>query len=75
MKKFAIGFLYCFGIGCTPSSEIAANNSQVLNYSKDYRTGLCFASMYLGSTSGTLSNVPCTPEVEKLIPPGVRKEK
>lgn len=38
-----------------------------IKYTKDYRTGLCFATLNLGSNNGTMTNVPCSPEVEKQI--------
>jgi hypothetical protein len=38
-----------------------------ISYFKDERTGLCFAGEYLGYNSAVLANVPCSPEVLKLI--------
>ncbi len=40
--------------------------SAELHYYKDSNTNLCFAGMYVGYNAGTLTNVPCTPEVEKV---------
>jgi hypothetical protein len=36
-------------------------------YGKDKRTNLCYAYYNLESNSSLFTNVPCTPEVEKLI--------
>ena len=38
-----------------------------MHYFKDTRTNLCFAGSYLGYASALMTNVPCSPEVEKLI--------
>ena len=71
----SILILLCI-LGCTPpsSENIPSTLSQEvnsINYVKDNRTGLCFAVSYVGEypigSSHILSNVPCTPEVEKLI--------
>jgi hypothetical protein len=35
-----------------------------LRYFKDTRMNLCYAGTYIGHTYGTMTNVPCTPEVE-----------
>lgn len=40
---------------------------QRIVYLKDMQTGLCFASTSLTGNDKNLTNVPCTPEVEKLI--------
>jgi hypothetical protein len=51
-------------ISCIPS------NNEVLNeikYFRDNRTGLCFAAQALGFNQAVMSNVPCTPGVERLI--------
>jgi hypothetical protein len=49
----------------------AQDRVQSLSYVKDNRTGLCFTYMSVtnsnGFSSDVFSNVPCTPEVEKLI--------
>lgn len=37
------------------------------SYYKDPRTGLCFFGRGLDYRSAVLTNVPCTPEVEKII--------
>lgn len=38
-----------------------------MNYYKDSRTNLCFATHNLGTDWAVMTNVPCTPEVEKLL--------
>lgn len=44
------------------------NPSELPVYSKDTRTGLCFASQqYSGFNDRTFTNVPCTMGVERLI--------
>lgn len=40
--------------------------STEMHYFKDANTGLCFAAMNLSMQSATMTNVPCTPEVEKI---------
>lgn len=40
-----------------------------LTYVKDTRTNLCFAGVIFGEYSDTLTNVPCSPEVEKVARP------
>lgn len=40
---------------------------QTVEYHRDSRTGLCYATYGLGMQNGTMTNVPCTPEVEKLL--------
>jgi hypothetical protein len=43
-----------------------AEMSRKMNYYKDTNTNLCFAAMNIDMQSATMTNVPCTPEVEKL---------
>lgn len=47
------------------NDEITALSKSLI-YFKDANTHLCFAGMYVGYQAGTLTNVPCTPEVEKV---------
>jgi hypothetical protein len=47
--------------------ENAIAISSELIYLKDYRTNLCYASWGAMNESGVLTNVPCTPEVERLL--------
>lgn len=51
----------------TPQEE-----AQTIHYVKDNRTGLCFVYNSIGMSAqggggDVYTNVPCTPEVEKLI--------
>lgn len=75
MKKI---LLCLFLLGCDePSRESIRKQvsptiherAQEIFYTKDERTGLCFAynSILTDVNSYVFSNVPCTPEVEKLI--------
>lgn len=41
-----------------------------LQYFKDQRTGLCYAYLY-NYNSPSITNVPCTEQVEKLVAKGV----
>lgn len=43
--------------------------SHYIHYYKDARTGLCFAGSAGDYEGATLTNVSCTPEVEKLVGP------
>lgn len=63
---------------CSPSADDVSNSSfdgEKIAYFKDYRTGLCFSMTAVSrmdsggkwSSSVSHSNVPCTPEVEKLL--------
>jgi hypothetical protein len=50
-----------------------ANNSdriESMEYFRDTRTGLCFAAQALGFNQAVMTNVPCTPDVERLIKGG-----
>jgi len=67
MKKILlIGALCLFGCEKPNWTKLHLDN---LNYSfeyyKDMRTNLCFAGMY----NSSITNVPCTPEVEKIAHP------
>lgn len=77
MKKLIIFCLLLFA--CTPETrkEFAPTPDEEANrirYYKDNRTGLCFASSevseYPIGTAEVFTNVPCTPEVEKLLNDG-----
>lgn len=73
MKKILLCLLL---IGCNedfrkenfPTVKEEANQ---IRYYKDSRTNLCFAMSQVGEypvgTATIFANVPCTPEVEKLI--------
>ena len=45
----------------------AKSYSSGLIYIKDARTNLCFATYSLGYDNGSFANVPCSPEVLKLV--------
>ena len=47
-------------------SEIFTLSTEV-RYYKDTRSNLCFAGMDISTTAQTVTNVPCTPEVEKVV--------
>jgi hypothetical protein len=73
MKKL---LLCLFLLGCNESQreQVAPTPSQEaqhVTYLKDNRTNLCFATSYVSEypfgTATIFANVPCTPEVEKLI--------
>lgn len=49
----------------------SANHLKYVMYFKDTKTGLCFAGSHLEHYSAVLTNVPCTPEVEKVAHPFV----
>ena len=52
--------------GAGSYAKIKAEQTNELTYTKDTRTGLCFA--HQGSVnSSVMSNVPCTDAVERLI--------
>lgn len=69
--------LLCFGLlACNEQTrkEIAPTDSEKaaqVSYYKDPRTNLCFATSYVSEypfgTATIFANVPCSPEVEKLI--------
>ena len=59
-------------IGCEAIKQQSINNeksfiNEDLDYYKDSKTGLCFAGLSVGSPAQTITNVPCTLEVEKNI--------
>ena len=75
MKKILILLVFIF-VGCNEASarEFFPTKSQEANqitYVKDSRTNLCFAYNSVtnsnGFTDSVLTNVPCTPEVERLL--------
>jgi len=76
MKKLLLVFLFL--MGCeeskqtdSPKPSWEAKQANSIVYTKDTRTNLCFALSTVGEypigTSVIVTNVPCTPEVEKLI--------
>ena len=74
MKKLLV--LCLLLMACTPETrkDLAPTDSERadrVSYFKDHRTNLCFAATYVSSypigQDMILTNVPCTPEVEKLL--------
>lgn len=64
MKKLMLLALLLVGCEEANSSDHASTPGWGgVNYGKDNRTGLCFAFYDRG-----IANVPCSPEVEKLVP-------
>jgi hypothetical protein len=63
--KYLLLVLVLFVASCGTNEEWALK----LNYFKDSRTGLCFAERAWGMETGVVTNVPCTPEVERMINP------
>lgn len=58
--------------GCGPSGvQETQREATTLEYYKDTRTNLCFVRNVVTNSNGfsdnVFANVPCTPEVEKLI--------
>lgn len=54
-------------VGCIETKESLSRNGE---YFKDSRTGLCFVywtTWSKGSSRETVTNVPCTPEVLRLV--------
>jgi hypothetical protein len=61
-----------FTVGCTSNSSGPVVSSNDITYSKDAKTGICFATMnsldgHSGWKTTSITYVPCTPEVEKAI--------
>lgn len=54
----ALGLMAC---------ESQQERLNTIQYMKDDRTHLCYATYWLGQTYGSLTNVPCSPEVEQAI--------
>jgi hypothetical protein len=47
--------------------QIAKDHIQSVQYFYDPRTNLCFAGLGVSLDSGSITNVPCSPEVIKLL--------
>ena len=59
-------------LGCTSNSSGPVVSSNDITYSKDARTGICYATMnsldgHSSWKTTSITYVPCTPEVEKAI--------
>jgi len=63
MKKLLL-ILFLGVIACKDSSTTAMVNE--IKYIRDPRTNLCYACFDLGYDDGSITNVPCTPEVMTL---------
>lgn len=69
MKNLLIIFAVLGLAACDSTPHTALEKEQVwVNYYQDGRTGLCFAGR-IGAQNATLTNVPCSPEVLKLVQP------
>jgi hypothetical protein len=72
-KLLSVVVLATFLIGCSVNSAPSKSDLKETNivYFKDSRTGVCYAAMNStgsdGFTSTTITYVPCTPEVERMI--------
>lgn len=69
MKKILM--LLCL-VGCMPTGpEYTKQEVQTIEYYKDTRTNLCFVRNVVENSNAfsynVFTNVPCTPEVERLI--------
>jgi hypothetical protein len=51
-------------LGCAPSNQ---HRAEMIIYTKDDRTGLCFASYGWGQDYGSFTNVPCSDDVMKQV--------
>lgn len=60
MINHSLSLLVLLALGCD------VNKTAEVEYLKDYRTDLCFAQ-YFNGKGWSVTNVPCTPEVERLI--------
>jgi hypothetical protein len=71
MKKFLLlPLLAIFLVACDNTPQTHKEKQQHwLHYYKDTRTDLCFAGYHLGGRDGFMTQVPCSPEVEKLVKP------
>lgn len=73
MKKITLTLLICLlTTNCNIKKiqeEKTSSLRNYLEYYKDTHTGLCFAGMYIGSDASTITNVPCTSEVERIAFP------
>jgi hypothetical protein len=75
MKKVLLLVLCLFGCSEQTRHEMFPSpqeSAQGIHYVKDNRTGLCFVYNSIGMSAqggggDVYTNVPCTPEVEKLI--------
>ena len=67
--KYIIMIMALSFMGCRTEQE-KKENPLGITYAKDLRTGFCFAivaSVVSGGIVNSISQVPCSPEVESLI--------
>ena len=76
MKKLLILCLLLLGCNEETRKQLTptvADEANQIRYYKDPRTNLCFATSYVSEypigQATIFANVPCSPEVEKLILP------
>jgi hypothetical protein len=74
LKVSSLLLLLCLGCDEKTKREFfpsAAGRVIQITYTQDARTGLCFAVNSVTNSNGfsddVFTNVPCTPEVEKLL--------
>lgn len=69
MKKLILAALLALTACAPPPPTGKVKQQHWVHYYKDTRTDLCFAGYNLGGHDGYLTQVPCSPEVEKLTEP------
>jgi len=77
MRLLKVAIISLLLFGCSEENRkkffpTAAERTEGIRYVKDQRTGLCFVYNYVDSSAqggggAVFANVPCSPEVEKLI--------
>jgi len=70
MKKLLLVFvsaLLGLIVGCVDDRTATYDSMNDIVYVKDGRTNVCFAAYRLGYTTGSITAVQCTPEVEQEI--------
>jgi hypothetical protein len=69
MKKLVLAMVACVLVsGCNNYSPQEQKKIHI-HYIKDERTGLCFAGGNWNYDGALFTNVPCTPEVERMLEP------
>jgi hypothetical protein len=72
MKKLLLLPLLMLSMTCNDPAQSETNKEKQnhwVHYYKDARTDVCFAAYNLGAYDALLTQVPCSPEVEKLVEP------
>ena len=76
MRLLKVAIISLLLLGCSEQTRkemfpSATESAQHIRYVKDKRTNLCFVYNYVTNSSmgsyDVYTNVPCTPEVEKLL--------